>query len=109
MVSPLMRGRGLKQYHPLITGLLCRLKAHVYITAYDSPSKNERTDVLKYARVLEELTVREKEVLEHILPGKTNREIGNNLHINENTIKTHIRNIFSKYDVVSRAEFIGLK
>lgn len=92
---------------PLNRRLVMLLKSHVYLTVYDGLSKNERTDVLRYARALEELTVREKEVLEHILLGKTNREIGNSLHISESTVKTHIRNIFSKYDVVSRAELIS--
>ncbi|NLZ92136.1 MAG: response regulator transcription factor, partial [Clostridiales bacterium] len=39
--------------------------------------------------------------------GKSNREIAGALFISENTVKTHARNIFSKYDVASRAELIS--
>ncbi|NMA91843.1 MAG: response regulator transcription factor, partial [Firmicutes bacterium] len=37
-----------------------------------------------------------------------NREVGETLFISENTVKTHVRNILSKYDVASRSELISL-
>lgn len=43
-----------------------------------------------------------------ILLGKSSREIGQTLQINENTMKTHVRNVFSKFGVSSRAELIGI-
>jgi DNA-binding NarL/FixJ family response regulator len=39
---------------------------------------------------------------------KSNREIAEVLYISENTVKTHARSIFSKYDVSSRAELISI-
>lgn len=52
-------------------------------------------------------SVREQEVLKLILSGKSNREIAEALYISENTVKTHIRNIFSKYDVTNHVELVS--
>ncbi len=92
---------------PLNQRLIVLLKNHAYLTAYDHLSEIEREDVLHSTKTLEELTLREKEVLQQILSGKSNREIAAALFVSENTIKTHARNIFSKYDVNSRAELIS--
>ncbi len=55
----------------------------------------------------EKLTIREEEVLTHLLQGKSTKEIAAELFISENTVKTHTRNIFSKYAVTSRAELLS--
>ena len=52
----------------------------------------------------EELTDREKEVLQHIAQGLGNKEIAAALNISENTVKTHVRHILSKLNLRSRAE-----
>lgn len=87
--------------------LVMLLKNHVYLTVYDGMSETQQIDVIRQTETLEELTVREKEVLQHILSGESNREIAQALFISESTVKTHARNIFSKYDVGSRAELIS--
>lgn len=87
--------------------LVILLKNHAYLVAYDRMSEAQQTDIIRQMKTLEELTVREQEVLQHILSGKSNREIAATLFISENTVKTHTRNIFSKYDVGSRAELIS--
>jgi two-component system NarL family response regulator len=50
----------------------------------------------------EALSPRELEVLQRLAVGKSNKEIGAELFISEGTVKTHIKSIFSKLDVVSR-------
>ncbi len=50
------------------------------------------------------LTQRERDVLELVSAGLSNREIGAKLFISENTIKTHLRNIMDKYHFKNRAE-----
>jgi len=45
------------------------------------------------------LTLREKDILAGLVNCKTNRQIGEDLGISENTIKTHRRNIQSKFGV----------
>jgi DNA-binding CsgD family transcriptional regulator len=92
---------------PLNRQLVMLLKNHAYLAAYDRMNELQQTDIIRQMKTLEELTVREQEVLQQILSGKSNREIAATLFISESTVKTHARNIFSKYDVGSRAELIS--
>lgn len=55
----------------------------------------------------EALSPREMEVLQRMAVGKSNKEIGGELFISEGTVKTHIKSIFSKLDVVSRTEAVA--
>lgn len=62
----------------------------------------------------ESLSDREAEVLRFLAEGLSNREIGNRLFISENTVKTHLQNLYSKLGVqrrtqaVARARALGL-
>jgi len=53
------------------------------------------------------LTSRELGVLALLARGKSNKEIGANLHIGETTVKSHLRSIFTKLNVLSRTEAIA--
>ncbi|MCK0471689.1 response regulator transcription factor [Halalkalibacter sp. APA_J-10(15)] len=50
------------------------------------------------------LTTREKDVLEQITLGRSNKEIASVLHITEKTVKTHITHIFAKMEVQDRTQ-----
>lgn len=50
----------------------------------------------------EELTASEKRVLEMIVAGLSNKEIAYESKISENTVKTHVKNIFDKIQVSDR-------
>lgn len=52
----------------------------------------------------EQLTKRERQVLHHVVEGKTNAEIGVVLGISEKTVEKHLEHVFSKLDVSSRVE-----
>jgi DNA-binding NarL/FixJ family response regulator len=52
----------------------------------------------------EQLTHREQDVLEQIVLGKSNKEIGTELDISEATVKTHINNLLSKLGVADRTQ-----
>ena len=92
---------------PLNNQLVLLLKSHAYLAAYDNMGQSQQTDIVCQIKTLDPLTAREQEVLQLILSGKSNREIAGALFISESTVKTHARNIFSKYDVGSRAELIS--
>ena len=54
------------------------------------------------------LTDREVQILKLLAQGKSNRSIGVDLHITESTVKSHLKSLFAKLDVTSRAEAITL-
>lgn len=55
-----------------------------------------------------ELTEREQQVLEGMSQGKSNGEIGRQLYLSEDTVKTHARRLFRKLGVNDRAQAVAL-
>lgn len=52
----------------------------------------------------EELTAREVEILELVVEGASNKDISELLHISENTVKIHIRNVLEKLHLQNRVQ-----
>src|SRR4030067_1702257 len=50
------------------------------------------------------LTEREKEILGHLLKGKSNKEMSDLMFVSTETVKTHLQNIYKKLGVKSRME-----
>ena len=57
--------------------------------------------------ISESLTSREKEILELLVQGQSNKEIADKLFVSIETVKTHLRNIYSKLDVKSRLQAVS--
>ena len=55
----------------------------------------------------DELTKREREVLQLVAGGSTNREIASALYISENTVSFHMKNILSKLHLRNRAHAVA--
>ena len=55
-----------------------------------------------------ELSKRERQVLEYIANGRSNKEIGQILYISEHTVKTHVKSILTKLDAIGRTEAIAV-
>jgi NarL family two-component system response regulator LiaR len=55
-----------------------------------------------------QLSERERDVLQLIVRGLSNRQIAHNLTLGESTIKFHVSNILSKLGVATRAEAVAL-
>ena len=53
-----------------------------------------------------DLTEREKEVLQELAKGGTNKEIARKLYLTEGTVKNYISNIYSKLDVSGRQKAV---
>lgn len=55
---------------------------------------------------VEMLTNRERDVLRNLLENRKRKDIAEDLHVTEHTIKKHTANIFSKLDVTNRTELL---
>lgn len=54
------------------------------------------------------LTVKEREIIDLIASGKTNKEIALHLHVELSTVKTHLNNIYKKMGVSNRLAAVDL-
>src|SRR5580704_1358117 len=55
-----------------------------------------------------ELSERERQVLQYMANGRSNKEIGQILYISENTVKAHVKSILTKLDAMGRTEAIAI-
>lgn len=66
--------------------------------------RNARTKKSKMQKTLALLSAREREVLEHVVQGKLNKQIADDLGIHERTVKLHRTSITNKLGMPSVAE-----
>lgn len=97
---------------PLHKRLTDLIKNHAYLTVLsEKPTEIETENqrlVIEEFNILEVLTERESEIANLLLKGKTYKMIAGELNISENTVKTHVKNIYSKVGVQSRSELMSL-
>jgi DNA-binding NarL/FixJ family response regulator len=65
-------------------------------------------DVLNLSAGEEPLTAREREVLESLSQGLSNKQIARRLQISEHTVKFHVSSIYAKLGAGSRTEAVSL-
>jgi LuxR family maltose regulon positive regulatory protein len=84
------------------------------LTAAWRPRYQSEPQQAPTSAVVESLSERESDILKLIAGGMSNKEIARNLAITPETVKTHVKHIFTKLNVekraqaVSRAEILGL-
>ena len=82
----------------------------VAAVAIDSATMQEKlrqvrpTAVPRPARVAPDMTRLEKDIMRLVVEGKTNREIAAQVHLSQNTIKFHMRQILQKTGAANRTE-----
>jgi LuxR family maltose regulon positive regulatory protein len=67
------------------------------------PPKSQASE----SELIEPLSERERDVLQLIAEGLTNREIGERLFLSLNTVKAHTRNIYGKLDTHNRTQAVA--
>jgi DNA-binding NarL/FixJ family response regulator len=92
---------------PLHTYLSSLLTNHAYLTVISEISPAGQQSAADSFACLERLTERESEIAALLLQGKTYRAIAAELNLSENTVKTHVKNIYSKYGIRNRAQLIN--
>ena len=93
---------------PLHSRLTDLLKNHAYLTVLSEMLAQNQIKIIEEFNITEKLTEREREIANLLLKGKTYRMIAGELNISENTVKTHVKNIYSKVGVQSRTELMSL-
>jgi LuxR family maltose regulon positive regulatory protein len=78
-----------------------------YTTLFRSASGTDLGRQAAGNALTEALSEREKEMLRFLLDGTTNREIAGRLFVSENTVKFHLKNIYSKLGVGNRLQAIN--
>jgi DNA-binding CsgD family transcriptional regulator len=68
--------------------------------------RGQRASNLHINEALASLTKKEKEIIELMKEGKTNKEIATALFIEISTVKTHVNSIFQKFKVSNRGELL---
>jgi DNA-binding NarL/FixJ family response regulator len=87
---------------------LCAALAHV-VDAGAQPRRTPQHPTQPQPPVIDPpLTERERQVLDGMSRGKTNNEIGRELFLSEDTVKTHARRLFRKLGVNDRAQAVAL-
>ncbi len=88
--------------------LLMLLKNHTFLTTlYDMALPKQKLAIDNFT-LIGGLTQRESEIAALLLKGRTYRMIANELYLSENTVKTHIKNIYSKFNIQSKTELVHL-
>lgn len=75
------------------------LAASLLLEMRERPSQEKQ-----FASPLDELTSREREILENLAAGLSNKEIGEKLFLSEKTVKHYMTNILQKLQVRNRVE-----
>ncbi len=74
-----------------------------------SPTADRKlSDIFNMTNLPKLLSKREKEILDLVASGNSNKDIANALFISEKTVRTHLHNIFRKLDISKRTEAVSL-
>jgi len=88
--------------------LLVLLNEHAYLNKLLGMPDDEQNKIVKRFMEMGHLTARECEIASLLIKGKTYRMISHELSISENTVKTHIKNIYSKLNIKSRSDLMNV-
>lgn len=93
---------------PLIIQLSKTLKGHSYLYSFAELKEPEKKEYVTAFISDVKLTGKEKEIAYMLVMGKTCRMIAEELRVSDNTIKTHVRNIYAKLGAKSRTDLLKI-
>jgi len=99
----ILAGRQLADVHRRVRDKAPQLDTGSLFTGH-----SEAVRLHERSRLQTELTGKERDVLNHLIGPGSLAEIAAGLFISKNTLKTHIRNIYTKLEVTSRAEAVDI-
>ena len=89
----------------VLSTLLARIEAVIRRSTLNK-NDSSQIDIKKVKSVNNDITPKESVVLELLTKGLNNKEIADELNITEVTVKTHLRNIYKKFNVNSRTQLV---
>jgi DNA-binding CsgD family transcriptional regulator len=93
---------------PLHKHLSILLKGSTFTAVPYESASSEQAGTAEIFEAAGLLTEREIEITKLLLRGRTYKMIADELYLSENTVKTHIKNIYSKFNVQSKTGLIKL-
>ena len=97
--------------HPELGILLRQVRDELRADEKEVISANFATGILDRLRASKAssiLSAREQEILDLVARGLSNKQIANTLELTENTVKFHLKNVFSKLSVNKRTQAIAV-
>lgn len=84
------------------------IKDHIFLFKLYNRDEKKDNNLTIAINKYPKLTDRENEIVNLLCTGRTYKMIAEELYLSENTIKTHIKNIYSKYNVQSKSQLIKI-
>lgn len=69
---------------------------------------HKKKDTTTFSQPPTPLTEQEVKIVNHLLKGESYQQVADSLFVSVNTVRYHIKNIYTKYDVNGRGELISL-
>jgi len=103
---------GLQKYYDPVVLLVINLCPMLWLRCFyekaNPPAASREFDEGKLARFCEKhgVSKREREIIEQVMAGRSNKDIEEALFISRNTVKNHLYNVYQKAGVKSRSHLI---
>ena len=94
------------QFHKKLNYLLGILLIFAFMTTFFLIQKIKKKTKQGIINEVSTLTNQEEKIAKLICDGQSNKEIASTLFISSNTVKTHIRNLYSKLEISNRQQLI---
>ena len=96
------------ELHLLKKALLIVSQGQIWIDNSTVKTFLHESGIVSKAGKINGITAREKEIIEHVCQGSTNKEIASKLILSEHTVKAHLNRIFKKFNTTSRSKLATL-